>query len=173
MAGGIFTDRPFEPNIKCIIFSVIMILAYLYISPEPNYALLPLIFIFAYVGMAWYDYLYRCDVKMYSGKYGIAAAGDSIFKPQRREGEPDLSDVTDDPRQATLIPDQERAYLEKVYAFHLLFVMGPLIYAGYKGPAANKMIYGYLFGLGTMAGLYHAVRLFLAPRETGNPTTLK
>ena len=62
MAGGIFVDQPFHANPKCIIFSVVLMIAY-WTLPKKNPFMLPLIFVFAYVSMAWYDYLYNCDLK--------------------------------------------------------------------------------------------------------------
>ena len=164
-SGGIFTERPFEPNIKCIIFAIIIILAYLYLHPKPNYAVLPILFISAYVGLAWYDYVYQCNDKMYTGKSGIAGIMDSIFKPQRRSDEPNL--MLSEERQKHLLPmqEQEREYLKKVYLFHSIMVAAPLIYIGYKGKETNNKIFGYVLGLGVLAGAYHITRLFI-PRES-------
>ena len=46
--------------------------------------MLIVIFVLSYVAMAWYDYKYNCDTKMYSGKNLGANTIDAIFKPQRR-----------------------------------------------------------------------------------------
>lgn len=161
MAGGIFTDRPFEPNPKCIIFAIIMILAYLYIAPDPNVYVLPIIFVASYVAMAWYDWMYDCDVKMYSGKSGIASTMDSIFKPQRRAPEPQHPRVQSDPRQQYLLKDQEKEFLRKVYMFHAFIVAPLLLYMGYKGNQNNPKMYGALMGLGAIALIYHGTRLFV------------
>ena len=86
MAGGIFVNQPFHPNLKCLVFAFILMIAY-WSLPQKNPFLLPLIFVIAYVGMAWYDHIYNCDMKMYSGKYsGIVT---SPLKPQRRTDETD------------------------------------------------------------------------------------
>ena len=165
MAGGIFTERAFEPNIKCIIFAIIMVLAYLYLSPKPNTYILPIIFVGAYISMAWYDWLYNCDSKMYSGTKGYGASLlDAIFKPQRRAPEPHLKKVTEDPRQKHLAKDQEKEFLKRVYQFHALVIVPILLYIGYKGKKVDERWYGVLLGLGGIAGLYHGTRLFV-PRE--------
>ena len=72
MSGGIFTNKPFEFNLKCIIFGTVLVVLYWFASKsdDTNYWLFPLIFIIAYIAMAWYDYLYNCESKLRSGKYG-------------------------------------------------------------------------------------------------------
>ena len=62
MAGGLF-KRPFTFNLKCIIFSIIC-MSLLLIKPtfKNNYYLyftLFLVFVIAYVAMAWYDYYFN------------------------------------------------------------------------------------------------------------------
>jgi hypothetical protein len=164
MAGGIFTDRPFEPNMKCIVFAIIMIIAYLYLvsKEKRNFYIIPLIFVGAYVAMAWYDWLYSCETKMYSGTKGVASLLDSIFKPQRRTPEPDIKH--DPERQKHLLPDQEKAYLNKVYWFHAVAVAPLLLYVGYKGKQADDKLFGVLAGMGGLAALYHTTRIFI-PRQ--------
>ena len=84
MAGGIFVNQPFHPNPKCIVFSLALMISY-WLLPQKNPFMLPLIFVIAYVSMAWYDYMYNCDMKMYGGKYGGYLS--APFKPQRRTEE--------------------------------------------------------------------------------------
>lgn len=169
MAGGIFTSRPFEPNIKCIVFGTILILLYLWISPDPNYYLLPLIFVAAYVAMAWYDYFYNCEQRLYSGTGVVGVSTlDSVFKPQQR------GLASDDPRNvaekdAFLVEgrgEQEKAYLQKVYLFHCIVVVPLLAYIGFKGQETPKGVFGALLGLASIAGLYHGYRLLIEPRDT-------
>ena len=65
MAGGLF-GRPFAFNIKCIIFSLIIISLFFF---KPNiknnyiaYGISFLLFVVSYVAMAWYDSIYNCDI---------------------------------------------------------------------------------------------------------------
>ncbi len=166
MAGGIFTGRPFEPNIKCIVFGTILMLLYLWISSNPNYYLLPLIFVGAYIAMAWYDYFYNCESHLYSGTgvLGVSTL-DSVFKPQRRD-----STVGDVPEKEEFVlrgrGEQEKAYLQKVYLFHCIVVVPLLAYVGIKGPETPVGVYGAVLGLASIAGLYHGYRLLIEPRET-------
>lgn len=170
MAGGIFTDRPFEPNIKCIIFAAIMILLYWIAVPAThfNYYVIPLIFIVSYVAMAWYDYMYNCDVKLYSGKSGLAAALDAPFKPQRRNETGAMAAKLDPEREKHVLRGpgaQEETYLSKVYLFHSIAVVPLLLYVGFKGQETPPGMFGAVLGLGALAGMYHGFRLFV-PRDT-------
>ena len=65
MAGGLF-GRPFVFNEKCIIFSLICMALFLYKPHFQNqyvlYFTLFIIFVVAYVAMAWYDYYFNCDI---------------------------------------------------------------------------------------------------------------
>jgi len=103
--------------------------------------MLLVIFVVAYVAMAWYDTI------MMSGKNLGMNTLDAIFKPQ-------------------LLPNQETAYLRHVYMFHMFHILtvAPLLlYIGYKREKANPLIYP----VGGIALLYHSTRLFY-PRETHN-----
>ena len=163
MAGGIYTNRPFEPNMKCIVFGMSNIIFYLLAvkfssNGKPNYLLLPLIFIISYVAMAYYDVLYNCTNQLYSGKNGFVSVFDSIFKPQLRDVEHDRTD---------LVEDQEKIYKKNVYLFHLLFV-APLIgyvgYKGYNGNTISKDLYMILIVVSISVILYHGFRL-VKPRK--------
>ena len=81
MAGGLF-GRPFVFNEKCIVYSLICMALFLY-KPNitNNYVLagtLFLIFVVAYIAMAWYDSFFNCDiVPLRRGKYSLTG----LFKP--------------------------------------------------------------------------------------------
>lgn len=160
MAGGIFTNRPFEANPKCIVFAGFLALAYWYTAPKHSTSdrygrnpwLLPIIFVAAYVAMAWYDYAYDCSVKLKSGSSPIGAAvADSIFKPQYR----DADDGTES--------EQEKIYRRNVYLFHVMFVAVPLLYVGFARNPSRDVRYAVGL-LGTGALLYHGYRVF-NPRQ--------
>jgi hypothetical protein len=63
MAGGLFPGKPFEFNIKCIIFTVILAGGYWYLPPKNLWILVFLLW-FPYIAMAWYDYAYDCQNKL-------------------------------------------------------------------------------------------------------------
>lgn len=159
MAGGIFTNRPFELNIKCVVYAALLMIAYLVLPRKNNVFILPIIFIFAYVSMAWYDWMYNCQDKMYTGYTGIAGILDSAFKPQRR------GEATVHERDHLLLENQEKIYESRVYLLHLLGVVPLLMYVGIKGKMADQRVYQPLFGAGLLAALYHGFRVW-SPRKT-------
>jgi hypothetical protein len=63
MAGGVFPGKPFEFNVKCIIFSLILSLGY-WFSPRRNLWVLAFLLWFPYLAMAWYDWSYKCESKL-------------------------------------------------------------------------------------------------------------
>ena len=156
MAGGIFTDRPFHPNAKCKAFSFYSAMLY-YGGGGRNLLLITLIFLVAYVLLAWYDYAYECNDTMYSGTGQFTFS--PLFKPQLRD-----SGETKSQSGYDIVEDQEKAYLRKVYFFHAVVVAPTLIYAGYRGEKTPKNVFSYIGGLGALAGIYHGGRL-LYPRK--------
>jgi hypothetical protein len=154
--GGIFTDRPFEFNAKCVFIAIAFMIAYWYL-PSKNPYLLPIIFLIIYVGIAWYDYIYECKDKLYTGR-GIVGIYDSAFKPQRRD------DKNIYPRDKYLVQDQEKRYQEIVNLFHVIFVMPLLVWIGYNKNNNNPDIYPLLLWFGIIAGFYHIFRYFV-PRK--------
>ena len=63
MAGGIFPGRPFEFNIKCVIFSMLIAGGYWYL-PHKNLWVLSFLLWFPYIALAWYDHAYDCQNKL-------------------------------------------------------------------------------------------------------------
>ena len=141
MAGGIFTDRPFEANPKCIIYSIIVIVFYYLIAEKFNPWMTIPIFIVSYVSLAWYDHLYSCNTTMKTGNSPIGLGTlDSIFKPS----------------EGNLLNDQQHAYKKKTYLFHLAVVVPMLLYVGYKGNQTDRRIYPVMLSFGLIAGMYHS-----------------
>lgn len=174
MAGGIFVDQPFHPNPKCIVFSVVLMIAY-WMLPQKNPFMLPLIFVFAYVSMAWYDHLYNCDMKMYGGKYGGYLS--SPFKPQRRTEikEDNNQKLKEDNQEKTkkLLKDQEGKYKQKVNLLHILAINPILIYIGFYARKTNPIVYPVLLGIGIIGLLYHGARMFVSREVTSCPEEKK
>lgn len=146
MDESIFSNRPFEFNIKCVIISIIGIILFLLPGIELcKYNLmfwitLVILFIFLYVGIAYYDKLYDCDFKMKSGKYSITTA----FKPK------DIDDLK-----------KERKYLKSVHLMHVFFVSSVLIYSCYLGSKCNKLWFGKILPFVTVGTMgYHGIRYF-------------
>ena len=156
MAGGIFVDQPYHPNPKCLLFSAIVMALYWFLPTNKNPLMLFLIFILSYVAMAWYDYKYNCDTKMYSGKNLGVNTLDSIFKPQRRNEDIDKKNFSE---------NQEKEYLHRVYLFHVIAIAPLLIYIGYYGKNSSKNLFPVLLAVGLIALGYHGFRIFY-PRDT-------
>ena len=162
MAGGIFVDQPFHPNPKCLFFSAIIIAIYWFSPAKKNAFLIPVIFVVSYVAMAWYDYMYHCDIIMYSGKNLGPNTLDAIFKPQRRNEKHDKKNLS---------KNQEKEYLKRVYLFHIIAISPILIYMGYYGTKSPKRLYPLLLSLGLISIVYHGFRFFY-PRA-GHDHSLK
>lgn len=156
MAGGIFVDQPYHPNPKCLLFAALMMALYWFSPSKKNPLMMIVIFVVAYVAMAWYDYMYNCDLIMYSGQNIGANTLDAIFKPQRRDEEHPDKNVSE---------NQEREYLQRVYLFHVIAVVPVLAYVGIYGGSSNPVVFPVVLSLAMMAGFYHGFRLFF-PRQT-------
>jgi hypothetical protein len=164
MGDGIYTKEKTHLNIKCIIFSTIMMGMY-YVSSKYgngniNRYLMPIIFVTAYIAMGWYDYLYNCDERLYSGSTGVLAMFSSIFKPQYRKSKSKKVES----KKVELVDDQEEVYMRYVYFFHIIAIAPLLIYVGYKGKKVNKDIFPVILSFGVGALVYHGFRL-VSPRE--------
>lgn len=105
MSGGIFPGRPFEFNIKCIIFTIIVAGGYWY-SPAKNIYILALLLWIPYVALAWYDYSYNCEDKL---KYTFFPFGRFIFLPFKpKEYQKTYDDLTIEQKQ--LIKNNDHIY---------------------------------------------------------------
>jgi hypothetical protein len=167
MAGGIFVDQPYHPNPKCLVFAISLMIAY-WCMPKKNPFLLPLIFVIAYIAMAWYDYLYNCDMQLYSGTSIGPNTLDTWGKPQRRTKKP--SEPKEDVK---LLSDQEAAYKRNVYLFHIIAIMPILLYIGFRKKQSNSQIFALLFGVGLIALIYHGMRMFVDREVTSCPEEKK
>ena len=66
MGGGLFNTK-LSLNVKCLVFSAIVVI--IYFLPHPptiahNIVMLFLLTISAYIGLAWYDVLYDCQDRL-------------------------------------------------------------------------------------------------------------
>lgn len=163
MAGGIF-GRPFVFNEKCIVFALLCMILFLYKPTFNNtyflYFTLFIIFVVAYVGMAWYDYYFNCDlVALRRGKHSFTG----LFKPpahvpetqelntkqKRKENNNDKLDKDKD--------EEKRHYI--IYAMHLLFIVPLLLYIAYYKKRASQWIYPIIGVLAVFTAGYHGIAL--------------
>jgi hypothetical protein len=82
MAGGIFPGHPFALNIKCIIFTAILVAGY-WFAPHKNLWVLSFLIWFPYIALAWYDYSYNCQDKL---KPTLVPFGRYIWLPFKPPG---------------------------------------------------------------------------------------
>jgi len=154
MAGGLF-GRPFVFNEKCIIFSLICMGLFLY---KPNItnnyilaAVLFLIFVIAYIAMAWYDAFFNCDIlPLKRGKYSLTG----LFKPPAHA--PEKQEAKKDTPEDT----HKRHIL--IYAMHLLFIAPLLGYIALKKNKINPITYPLLGALAVFTALYHGTALMVS-----------
>jgi len=142
MAGGLF-NVPFQLNIKCIIFALIIMSLFLYKPVINNMYILGIvlfiIFVISYVAMAWYDYYYKCiNLPLKKSKVGIT----DIFKPHQY-----LQEQTNN-------SNKKKGHLI-IYLSHILFIVPLLIYIGYYKKKVNTFIYPILIVLAVFTLLYH------------------
>jgi len=159
---GVYTEQLFNFNPKCVIFSIIVCIAYWVLPADRNIFLLPVLFGISYIGMSWYDFMYNCDYSLFSGKNILGVATyTSIFKPQNI----DLTKVSEED-QRSLIQDatmQQHKYLQNVYLFHITSIFPLLFYLGYYGGQADSRAFGATLAISGIGMLYHVYRLF-SPR---------
>ena len=148
MAGGIFVNRPLSFNLKCIVFGFALVIGYWTAAgPRVNFWLFPLIFVLAYVAMAWYDELYSCSDRLRSGRYGVVSVVDSIFKPQLSDTPESLPDSAG---------DQAYLYKRNMHMFHAFIAMPLFMYVAYgRGGGAAALAFGFAF----LGFAYHLIAL--------------
>jgi hypothetical protein len=152
MSGGVFPDYPFTLNIKCIIFSVLIMMIYTFRPPVlsllPSLLIYFIIFVISYVALAWYDYYYACSqLPLQRSTVGVT----HYLKPPVHE-----------PEKQT-----EHMFSEKeinknnttIYALHLLLIVPLLVYVGIKGTKTPTEAFYLIIVLAVFTSVYHGVRL--------------
>ena len=150
MAGGIF-GKPFALNIKCIIFSLVIMALFLY---KPNIKsnivmafTLFVIFVVSYVAMAWYDAFYDCRVlPLKRGKHGIT----TLFKPPIHSK-----------KQETHEEDERDMHSKHllIYISHIIFIVPLLVYIGVYGKKVKPMTSPLVIALSVFTAAYHGIQL--------------
>lgn len=148
MAGGLF-GRPFVLNIKCIVFSLIIMSIFLY-KPEikNNYVMAIVligIFVVAYVAMAWYDYYYDCRILPL--KRGTKSLTGKLKPPAH---------MPEQTEQAIAKRGLSRHAL-MVYASHIIFIVPLLAYIVVYRKRVNPITYPILGALAVFTLMYHGL----------------
>jgi hypothetical protein len=163
MSGGLF-GRPFVLNIKCIIFALLVMLIFLYkpniTNPWILYTSLFIIFVIAYVVMAWYDYFYDCRLlPLKRNKYSLTG----LFKPPPHTSKQVVE--YDSKNNRTL--ENPETYRRKenyrnklvIYVSHIIIIVPLLLYVVIYKDKVNTMIYPILGVLVVFTLLYHGTSL--------------
>lgn len=162
MAGGLF-GRPLVFNEKCIFFALICMMLFMY-KPNINnqyllYFTLFVIFVVAYVAMAWYDYYFNCDiVPLKRGKYSFTG----LFKPPPHV--PKLQEEDTDNKannKGDNMADNKAKNMFVIYALHLLVIVPILGYVAYYKNKVKPFIYPTLGVLAIFTAGYHGTALML------------
>jgi len=147
MAGGLF-GIPFVFNIKCIIFSIMVMVAFLYKpsfrSSTSLYFTLFIIFVISYVAMAWYDFFFDCSILPL--KKGTASLT-GLFKPPSHR--PKKQEGGDD--------HKHHSYL--IYFSHILLFAPLLIYVSLRGKKSPAAVFPILGAVAVLTLLYHGMKL--------------
>ena len=142
MAGGLF-GQPFILNIKCIIFSLIVMVLFLYkpnIKSNLTLALILFgIFVISYVALAWYDYYYNCLLlPLQRSKWSLTG----LFKPDKHS-------------QKQIDKSNTKRGHMLIYLSHIIFIVPLLLYISYYKQSVNIFIYPILMALAVFTLLYH------------------
>jgi hypothetical protein len=156
MSGGLFdtANYPFTLNIKCIIFSIIIMVIYTFRPPVlsllPSLIIYFIIFVISYIFLAWYDYFYGCNQLPLFKSSGSIKITDN-FKPPAHEPE----------KQKEHLFSQKE--IEKnnttLYALHFLIIVPLLLYIGIKAQKTPTQAFYLLLVLAAFTATYHGVRL--------------
>jgi len=153
MSGGIFPGYPFTLNIKCIIFSLIIMALYTYCPPKVEskikiFLIYFMIFVISYVTMAWYDYYYACSqLPLQRSTIGITGA----LKPPVHEEEKQL-------KQLMTVEEVDKNH-KTIFWLHFALIVPFLAYIGIKKDKTHPRAFDLLLVLTIFTAIYHGVRI--------------
>lgn len=155
MAGGIYPNYPFQINIKCVIFAMIIIMLFFYIPPKMNtywkLFVSLVLFVISYVSMAWYDYKFECQklaLKRGTSDYSITQ---HLKPPIHTESQKDASKASN---------DENRLEEYLIHYYHIFIVTPLLLYIGANKNKTENSFYVVLIANICFAIVYHVQRLW-------------
>ena len=153
MAGGLF-GKPFAFNIKCIIFSLLIISLFLYKPHFTNnyvlYGTLFTLFVISYVLMAWYDYFFDCQIlPLRKGEY----SWQSLIKPEAHLPNKQKDWICEEDQTARKI---------MIYFFHILLITPLIAYVAIYKTKVNPIVYPILGVLAIFTLGYHGTFLLFS-----------
>ena len=153
MSGGLFPGYPFTLNIKCIVFSIIIMIIYTFRPPilslVPSLLVYFIIFVISYVSLAWYDYYYACSQLPLQKSSGGGFT--SYFKPPVHEPTKQ--------NEHTFTQIELDKNNKVIFAMHLLLIVPILLFIGIKSNKTPKQAFYLLIVLAVFTGAYHGFRL--------------
>lgn len=153
MSGGIFPNYPFTLNIKCIIFSIIIMIIYTFRPPilslVPSLLVYFIIFVVSYVALAWYDYYYACSQLPLQKSSGGGFTG--YFKPPAHEAKKQ--------NEHTFTQTELDKNNKTIFALHLLLIVPILLYIGINQNKTPIQAFYLLIVLAVFTSVYHGFRL--------------
>ena len=146
MAGGIFGDRPFVLNPKCILFALICMALFLvrptFGHPAVAFAALMAVFWAAYIAMAWYDYYFNCDIEPLR-KGTLSAQG--LLKPPAHVPE------------AQHRPMDTSRHMTVIYLLHIAVIVPLIGYIAIRGKRTPPAAFWLLGAIATFTLGYHSI----------------
>jgi hypothetical protein len=163
MAGGIFGDRPFTLNPKCILFALVCMGLFLirptFQHPVVALAALTVVFWVAYIAMAWYDYYFNCDIApLRKGEYSLQG----WFKPPAHA--PSKQSVPTGVPQGAIDASRDQIV---IYLLHLVFIVPLIATIAILGRGTPRSAFWLLGATALLTVLYHSYALYaaIAPRK--------
>ena len=154
MSGGIFTGYPFTLNVKCIIFSLIVMALYSYCPPQSQspfvkYIIYFALFVVSYVAMAWYDWYYGCSqLPLHRGQKGGITG---LLKPPPHEPEKQT-------KQLMTVEEVDKNK-KTIFWLHFALIVPFLTYIGVMREKAHPRAYDLLLALTAFTAVYHGIRV--------------
>ena len=150
MSCGLFGQH-LTFNIKCIIFSLLCMALFLYKPTFSNsytlYGTLFIIFVIAYVAMAWYDYFYKCRIlPLKQGEYSwMRKIKPPAHEPEKQKEGKCNEDIT--------------ARHMLIYLAHMIFIAPLIAYVAIYKTKVNPIVYPLLGVLAFFTLGYHGISL--------------
>lgn len=159
MSGGIFTGYPFTLNIKCIIFSLIVMILYTICPPTFDSNIITFliyfgIFVVSYVALAWYDYFYSCSqLPLFRGKYSFTGQFKPALHEPSKQSEHLMSEIEVSKNNTT------------IYWLHLMIIVPLLGYIGFMKDKAHPRVFDILLVLTAFTTIYHGSKVLLLSHD--------
>jgi len=159
MSGGIFPGYPFTLNIKCIIFSFVIMYIYAFCPPKLstgyNLVIYFLIFVVSYVSLAWYDYFYHCtQLPLMKGRHSFTG----LFKPESHEPAKQKEHLFS---ERELIKNKS-----SIYWLHLAVIVPFLTYIAINRQATGSTYFDLLSVLIGFTAVYHGGKIMTSAHTT-------